>query len=306
MEYPSFIEPSVKQYGNNMVMTNVQKPKKRKLLNIDTRFTDEYTHPKNKYNTIENYLITLPERITEVKTIRVRSMEIPMSFYNFSTSLGNNFFKCINLSTYQYVMCVLQDGNYTNSTDLTAAVNTELSGLGTITTTVNTNNTISLLGATGHATDVDFYVDVCGNMDKYNFRSKIGWAMGFRDPFYCLASGTGNKIASESIANFNTVRYLYLVVDEFTNNFPNSFLAPMNQYLMNKKILARICVDNTHFPYGSVLHGNEENGYIVSDRREYQGKIDIQKLNIQLVTEWGVPINLNGLDFSFILDIEHE
>ena len=44
----------------------------------------------------------------------------------------------------------------------------------------------------------------------------------------------------------------------------------------------------------------------MSDRREYQGKIDIQKLNIQLVTEWGVPINLNGLDFSFILDIEHE
>lgn len=306
MEYPSFIEPSVKQYGNNMVMTNVQKPKKRKLLNIDTRFTDEYTHPKNKYNSIENYLITLPERITEVKTIRVRSMEIPMSFYNFSTSLGNNFFKCINLSTYGYSMCVLPDGNYANSTDLTTAINTQLSGLGTISTIVNTDNTICLQGATGHATDVDFYVDVCGNMDKYNFRSKIGWAMGFRDPSYCLASGTGNKIASESIANFNTVRYLYLVVDEFTNNFPNSFLAPMNKYLMNKKILARICVDTAHFPFGSVLHGNEENGFIVSDRREYQGKIDIQKLNIQLVTEWGTPINLNGLDFSFILDIEHE
>ena len=301
MEYPSFIEPSVKQYGNNMVMTNVQKPKKRKLLNIDTRFTDEYTHTKNKYNTIENYVITLPERITEVKTIRVRSMEIPMSFYNFSTALGNNFFKFINLTNYQYTMCIVPDGNYTNSTDLVSAINTQLSGLGTVS---STNNTISLQVASGHATDVDFYVDVCGNMDKYNFRSKIGWAMGFRDPSYCVLSN--GQIKAESNMNLNTVRYLYLVVDEFTNNFPNSFLSPMNQYLMNKKILARICVDTLHFPYGSVLHGNEENGYIVSDRREYQGKVDIQKLNIQLVTEWGVPINLNGLDFSFILDIEHE
>jgi len=301
MEYPSFIEPSVKQYGNNMVMTNVQKPKKRKLLNIDTRFTDEYTHHKNKFNTIENYLITLPERITEVKTIRVRSMEIPMSFYNFSTSLGNNFFKRINLTNYQYTMCIIPDGNYTNSTDLVSAINTQISGLGTIS---SSNHTISLQGASGYATDLDFYVDACGNMDKYNFRSKMGWAMGFRDPSYCVLSG--NQITAESNVNLNTVRYLYLVVDEFTNNFPNSFLAPMNQYLMNKKILARICVDFTHFPYGSVLHGNEENGYIVSDRREYQGKIDIQKLNIQLVTEWGSPINLNGLDFSFILDIEHE
>jgi hypothetical protein len=44
----------------------------------------------------------------------------------------------------------------------------------------------------------------------------------------------------------------------------------------------------------------------VTDVRTYQGKIDIQKLNVQLVTEWGSPVNLNGLDFSFVLEIEHE
>ena len=291
--------------GRGMVMTDVQKPKRRKFLNIDTRFTDEYTYPKNRFNAVESYTITLPERINEVKAIRVRSVEIPMSFYNFSAALGNSFFKCTNLSNYQYAMCIVPDGFYNNRTDLNTAINTQL-GAGTIASSINTNQTFAINGVSGHAVDVNFYVDICGNMDKYNFRSKMGWAMGFRDPSYCIMSGTGNTMLAESNININTIRYLYLVVDEFTSNFPNSFVAPMNQYLMNKKILARVCVDTTHFPYGSVLHGNEENGFIVSDHRRYQGKIDLQRLNIQLVTEWGTPVNLNGLDFSFILDIEHE
>ena len=291
--------------GRGVVMSDVQKPKRRKFLNIDTRFTDEYTYPKNRFNAVESYTITLPERINEVKSIRVRSVEIPMSFYNFSAALGNSFFKCTNLSNYQYAMCIIPDGFYTNRTDLNIAINNQL-GAGTIASSINTNQTFAIRGVNGHAVDVNFYVDICGNMDKYNFRSKMGWAMGFRDPSYCIMSGTGNTMLAESNININTIRYLYLVVDEFTSNFPNSFVAPMNQYLMNKKILARVCVDTTHFPYGSVLHGNEENGFIVSDHRRYQGKIDLQRLNIQLVTEWGTPVNLNGLDFSFILDIEHE
>ena len=298
-------EPNVTQYGSSMVMSNVQKPKRRKFLNIDTRFTDEYTYPKNRFNAVESYTITLPERINEVKSIRVRSVEIPMSFYNFSAALGNSFFKCTNLSNYQYAMCIVPDGFYTNLADLNTAINTQL-GVGTIASSINTNQTFAISGVSGHAVDVNFYVDICGNMDKYNFRSKMGWAMGFRDPSYCLLSGTGNTMLAESNTNINTIRYLYLVVDEFTSNFPNSFVAPMNQYLMNKKILARVCVDTRHFPYGYVLHGNEENGFIVSDHREYHGKIDLQRLNIQLVTEWGTPVNLNGLDFSFILEIAHE
>jgi hypothetical protein len=151
--------------------------------------------------------------------------------------------------------------------------------------------------------EVDFDVDACGNLDKYHPRSKLGWALGFRDASYVM---TGNNIYADSLVNINTVRYVYLVVDEYNNSFPNSFVSPMNQFIMNRKILARLCIDNAIHPFGSVVYGNETNGAIVSDRRTYSGKIDIQRLNVQLVNEWGLPINLNGLDFSFCLELEYE
>ena len=51
---------------------------------------------------------------------------------------------------------------------------------------------------------------------------------------------------------------------------------------------------------------SNENGYLVSDCRSYNGKVNLQKLKIQLVNEYGKPIHLNGLDFSFSLKIDYE
>jgi hypothetical protein len=45
---------------------------------------------------------------------------------------------------------------------------------------------------------------------------------------------------------------------------------------------------------------------MVSDKREYTGKIDLQKLNVQILDEYGNPVSLNGLDFSFCMEVEHE
>jgi D-alanyl-D-alanine carboxypeptidase len=52
--------------------------------------------------------------------------------------------------------------------------------------------------------------------------------------------------------------------------------------------------------------GNQFNGTLLTDTRSYTGKTDLQKLNVQIVNEWGIPVNLNGLDFSFTIAVEHE
>jgi len=44
----------------------------------------------------------------------------------------------------------------------------------------------------------------------------------------------------------------------------------------------------------------------LSDLRTYNGKIDIQKLNVQLIDENGNTVNMNGCDFSFCLELMHE
>ena len=298
----SFMEPQF-DGGHHNIMTNVMKPKKTKYLNIDTRFTDEYNYNDVSFNETKNYMITLPERINSVISIKVLSAEIPMSFYNISKSLGNNSFKITNTSSSISKTVVLADGIYT-STTLSTEINYEIGLLGLSGISYNTTNKKSVFSDTSSNSFIIYFnTDSSGNYDKFKFRSKLGWLLGFRNESYSLISVSG-VITSESFINLNPIRYLFLVVDEF-NNCQNSFLAPMYGYIMNKKIISRISVDNQMFPFGTVLCATD-NKNLVSDRRCYNGIIDLQRLGIQLVNEWGTPVNLNGLDFSFLLEIQYE
>lgn len=88
-----FMEPKTKQYGSHMVMTNVQKSSKTKLISLDTKYRDDY----NYQETID-YNMTLPERVSDVRSMKVESVEIPGVVYNISSGLGNNCFQLTNHS----------------------------------------------------------------------------------------------------------------------------------------------------------------------------------------------------------------
>jgi hypothetical protein len=297
----AFLEPVVTQYGSRMVMTNVTKPRKTKFFNIDTRFTNEYAYNKMDYNKIESYTVNLPERITEVNSIHISQIEIPMSFFNISSALGNSNFLLTNVTEKTSQIIQIRDGNYT-AFDITTTLNKMIAGL--VFNSDSDNSYISITNNTQNVFSFDFAVDNMGFFDKFQIKSKLGWVMGFRNQNYELTPTL--SITAESVFNENTTRYLYLVLDEFSNTFPNSFCSVFTESVMNKNILARISINKSVFPYGSILFGNENNGIMRSDTRSYLGKIDLQRINIQLVNEVGKPMNLNGMDFSFLLKVEHE
>ena len=289
-----FMEPKTKQYGSHMVMTNVQKNSKTKYINIDTQFRDEYNYMKTS-----NYNITLPERVNEIKDLKVTNIEIPLTYFIISENLGNNYFK-ITVSGTESVITIA-DGNYTSSS-LQTAINTALSGKN-LSCTLTQNSFSSFVTSSG-TIKIEFDVDKYGNSDKYNFKSKLGWLLGFRNTTYNL---TTNATTSEGFLNLNGPNYLYLAVDEFNKSSnQNSFSSPLFSSMVNKNILARIVIDHKNYTFGDVLVASIDNGYLLSDTRNYTGKIDLQKLNIQLLNETGIPMNLNSLDFSFCLEVTHE
>ena len=53
-------------------------------------------NPSFNYTAEVNHNIYIPERVNEVKSMKVKSVEIPCTFYNVSSALGNNSFKIIN------------------------------------------------------------------------------------------------------------------------------------------------------------------------------------------------------------------
>ena len=147
-------------------------------------------------------------------------------------------------------------------------------------------------------------VGATAEFDKFNVKSKLGWLLGFRDISYNIAAGQ-TKYA-ENMLDLNNPKYVYLAVDEFSNGNQSSFISPMPMSIINKNILARITLDPSHYGIGTVLPANQYNGFLLSDRRSYSGKVNLQKLKLQLVNEYGHAVNLNGLDFSFSLEIEYE
>jgi len=314
-----FLEPTVKQYGSHMVMTNVQKSSKKKYITIDTRFRDNY----EATSLTANYMITLPERINEVKTIKATSVEMPISFNNISANLGNNQCTITNTSNQQVYTITIPDGQYdANALKQTFTSQLNAAGLAskiqyTYSQTAGSNprSTYSVFSNVDTA-NITYLFDFSNPSTDHRFT--LGWLLGFRPtkestttPPYQQSTFqytvlNAHTLTSSAFLDTNGPRYLYLIIDEFTSGNQNSFHSLLQNSAINKNILARITLTNQDYSFGSILPANNLNGLLQTDVRSYNGKVDLQRMNVQLVNEQGVPMNLNGLDFALCLEMEYE
>jgi hypothetical protein len=293
-----FIEPDVTQHGSHMVMTNVVKPIKTKYLTLDTRFCDGYD-----LNTKATYTLTLPERVNNVRSMHLRNIEIPIMYYNISACLGNNTFKLKILLSETTI--IIPDGQYTEI-ELQNKINSLITSAGSPFNYINIAITgkkavISNDGATNPCTIT--FDENPSQTPTDSTISRLGWKLGYKNKSYIIVAGQSKS--AESFVYINGPRYLYLIVDEFTNGNPHSFLGlSTTSQLASQQILARISIDYNLYPFGSTFTA-EKHSYSLSDIRRYSNEVDIQRLNIRLVDEFGKVIDLNGTDISMCLELEH-
>ena len=282
--------PKMSQYGSHMLITDVKKETKTKHVNIDTRFRDDY-------NDGNKNVISLPERINDVHSICVTNVEVPMTFNNISSSLENNSIKIVDGANTETVITIA-DGQY-NIEGIKDALNTAIGGSHVEFNVVNNKITIT----TDASYTIDFNISNSSYTKKY-LRNKLGYILGFRKQTYLIETTT---ITSESFAMTPFPHYLYLVVDEMiTQGNINTFVSPMSDSIINKNILSRISLDKNQYDFNTVLPANIANGYLTTSVRNYQGKMDLQRLNIQLVNEYGQVMDLNGQDISLCLEIKYD
>ena len=294
------MEPQTKQYGSHMIMTNVHKKSQKKYINIDTKFRDDYNHLSNV-----DFNIQLPEVINDVKSMRVTNIELPHTFYNISANLKNNCFRVTQTTTNNTEMIIIDD-NYYTAASLQFEINQKLvaSNLGAVITATVVDNTKTILVSTASDRIIDFDVNTDGISDKYNVKNKLGWLLGYRQFSYSLTSNV-NTVAEANV-NLNTHKYLYLAIDEFQSSKQNTFVSPIFRSIINKNIIARISIDYKTYPYGNIIHANDGNGFLLSDSRDYTGTVNLQKLHLQLLSDIGDPISLNGDELSFCIEVSHE
>jgi hypothetical protein len=228
--------------------------------------------------------------------------------------LGNNFFWLRVGSTsagdLEETAVIVPDGNFT-APDAVELINKFLQTLTTTTYlqyiyfSVNENATATsgssqLLVAVNESypfgTPFTFTIDLQANINGIPDYStplplKLGWKLGFRNGLYV----NNSAYVSEGVLNLAGASYLYLSIDDY-NNANNTFFSAFNESLLNKNILARVAVQSS--VRAAVTFSNIG---LVTTPREYYGPVNIEKMQIQMLDEYGRILNLNNMDYSFCL-----
>ena len=295
--FPGWVNP-VKKRNRNIV------------LNIDTRFRESYYVTQSS-----NFHINLPIKINSVVTMELSAIEFPpTAFYSVSKMLGNNFFwlraGSEAASDLEETVVIIPDGNFT-APDAVDLINTFLKTLSTSTYlqyiyfSVNenangTSGSSQLLVAVNEsypfATPLNFIIDLQADINGVPDYStplplKLGWKLGFRNGIYI----NNSAYITEGVLNLAGASYLYLSIDDY-NNAANTFFSAFNESLLNKNILARVAVQSS--VSSAVTFSNIG---LITTPRQYYGPVNIEKMQIQMLDEYGRIINLNNMDFSFCL-----
>jgi hypothetical protein len=278
----------------------------RQNINIDTRFRENY-YTSNA----SNFHVNLPIRLTQVVSLQLSAMEMPTTFYVISKVFGNNFF-VLEISGQEPLIVTIPDGNYDYlalqnyiNHYLTTVAKGDYKNINCL-VDINTPGGAGPVAGSGkmifgsttgtQSFSLNFLVDRYGNEDRQTpLPLKLGWLMGYRGGYYENAY----TYPSEGVVNLIGPRYIYLVIDDFNNNVNDGFYGAFTSSILNKNILARISLQGSVF---SVLSQNNFN--LLTTPRQYFGPVDIQKLQVQLLDEYGRILDLNNMDYSFCLSFQ--
>lgn len=308
----------------------------KRSINIDTRFRANY------YNTsATNFSLTLPTKITKVLSMRLASVEIPITYYVISQYQGNSFFKiewdyCGNsiLPEYARYNCSgvvkIPDGNYepfwedaTLATDLASMINRCMHSLAITGTKLRPEGNLEKIkniyynvertsGRSGFAWDssasvidepfrISFGVNEEGIQDiGTNLQLRLGWFLGFRVAVY-----EGSSIVSEGICYMKGPRYAFLCINDYNNSVSDYFISAFSSSVLQKDIIARINLTSIQQTNGVYQSGQDDGSSIqINRQRNYFGPVDIERLDIKLIDEYGRIVDLNNMDWSMAITME--
>ena len=313
-------------------------------VNIDSRFRPDYFTTSST-----DFRMELPDVQKKVVSIRVGSMELPLTFYAISESLGNAYMLLVDSSgpdpkSMPALLIRVPDGNYEQSwVNKSRAAHIELAVNNAITNaqecTFNSDTGLAASGAAGawtaprpgfevdrasgrsmfaftaQASPRDFYFNIAvtragtrseARVDPAtNLQLRLGWQLGFRAAKYTLEPSAGDGICSEAPCHISGPRYGFLSIDDHQRNASSAFTVAFGESFMDTNIISRINLAPSLSRNG-VFQSIDAPGLTTSlnRTREYFGPVDIQRLDVRLVDEYGRVINLNAVDWSFSLAFE--
>ena len=308
-------------------------------LSFDTRFRPNYYITKST-----NFDMILPSVQKNVISMRIATIELPLTYYAVSQSQGNT--TCLIIDLLDQTQCWilnLPDGNYEQSWSkhsmaehievaMTSSIKSaqpatiDVNGVVTPTSGTRLDPTVDLLYSLDRisgrsifsTTDtsilkagfiIRFNVDNSGslNMDT-SIQLRLGWQLGFRSAQYICSVETGSTnslCVSEGICLITGPRYGFLSIDDHQKNRGPDYMVAYGNSVLQNNIITRINLAALQSDVG-VYQSSSDPGLTtqLNRTREYFGPVDIQRLHIAIYDEYGRIIDLNNMDWSFSLAFE--
>jgi hypothetical protein len=267
----------------------------KKVLNIDTRFRDNY---ENSSST--DFVINLPTAFKKVLSLQVINYQLPYTIYSISKKTGSHSFY-IDSSLIE-----INDGAYDENT-LVREINSKLpSDISLVYNSLNgkftftsLNNNVFSLNFNYTENDTMNY-NLATNIDKNQLT--LGWIMGFRNN-RIIKNGKQTTIKYEGSKSYVSEycydgglnnKYYLLSVNDYQNNHNNVFVSAFKyQTLTDNNILCKM----TNF---------KEDGSkrLLYPKRIYFGPTNINKLHIKIYDEYGRILDVNNGDLTIELECE--
>ena len=328
----SLINPVPRDEGAN---ENTSKHTIHRLLCLDSRFRENY------YTTLStNYKVTLPTIIKNVISMELSAFEFPSTYFQISKSLGNNFFWIgwsedpANDDVKWYYISI-PDGNY-QRIDIQKAINEQIKiALNKVDGNIRpaciidehtTKTTFSIINKDdktpqlylafnrssgdfdGGAT-INQSTSALEKLPEYDLDTKgngivgnCGWILGYR-----LGEYVGSwAYVSEGCYDAWGTKYIYIVVNDFNKNVNNFVLTSYNESIGKSNVLARISTRSaasTDFSSGLSLTNDMVTNDSSIKKRFYFGPVDIQRIELQILDEYGRVIDLNNMDYSMAINL---
>lgn len=271
--------PQVNELKNRVIVTQ---------LSIDSKFRKDYFSTSSS-----NFNIDLSTPLKNVISMRLASLEIANVTHSISANNGTNGFKITKNATTTDI--VIPSGNYEGwilASSLNDISGGQLDFLG-----FNCYIDEKSLRTTIKSSDYsDFKIDFSNFNDPSAPPMKsLGWMLGFRNKIYEGA----NSYTSEATLDLAGSKYFFLSINDFQNSVHDVVTVLYENSFMQNNILARIPMREGK---GVVLFDDCTDK--ITKKRHYFGPVDINKLDIKLLDEFGEPLDLLGNDYSFALEFQ--
>ena len=268
-------------------LNNLKRKTIRQTVVLNSIFREDMTQSIST-----DFNIVMPYYFKNILSTRLSSIQLPNTIFCFSNLKLNTIIYIKEDTTNLEGNIIIPDGIY--SIDNFAVV-LENSLNNFFINRFNVFYDIATQKITITNTTNTFTMNLLKNIEHVNIYRTLGWAIGYRMVEY---SGL-KSYTTEGVYNGFATDYIFFVLNDFNNSQSENIMAMFSNSYIGNNILAMIPLNSNSF---QTCFDNGAD--FIEKKRNYFGPVNIQRLKIQLLNQYGEILDLNNMDFSFSLEFE--